>query len=60
MEVDTDGRAFDLTGQIANDEGTKAWASYRKGPVFEFDLKTNKAKTHLQGSQWGLCHFGCN
>jgi WD40 repeat protein len=50
MEDDTNGRAFDLTGQIANEEGTKAWASYRKGPGFlEFDLKTNKIKTLLQG-----------
>lgn len=50
MQDDIDGRAFELTGKIANADGTKAWASYRKGPGFlEFDLKTNKIKTLLDG-----------
>ena len=50
MTSDTDGRAFDLTGQITNDDGTKAWAIYRKGPGFlEFDLTTQKIKTRIDG-----------
>ena len=50
MTSDTDGRAFDLTGQITNSQGTKAWATYNKGPGFlEFDLRTLKIKTHIDG-----------
>jgi WD40 repeat protein len=50
MEADTQGRAFDLTGQVSNADGSKAWASYRKGPgLLEFDLATNKIKTLIGG-----------
>lgn len=50
MASDTLGRAFELSGQLANRDGTKAWAVYRKGPGFlEFDLKAQKIKTILGG-----------
>jgi len=50
MKADTQGRAFDLTGQVANSNGSKAWATYRKGPgLLEFDLATNKISTLIQG-----------
>ena len=50
MESDTRGRAFDLTGQVSKADGTKVWASYRKGPgLVEFDLATNKLKTLIGG-----------
>jgi WD40 repeat protein len=50
MKADTDGRAFQLTGQVANAAGTKLWASYEKGPgLLEFDLTNNKIKTLIQG-----------
>ena len=50
MESDTPGRAFDLSGQVSNADGSKAWASYSKGPgLLEFDLTTNKIKTLIGG-----------
>ena len=50
MKADTRGRAFDLTGQVTNSDGSKAWATYRKGPgLLEFDLATNKISTLIQG-----------
>jgi WD40 repeat protein len=50
MQADTRGRAFDLTGQVTNSNGSKAWATYRKGPgLLEFDLATNKITTLIQG-----------
>ena len=50
MKADTQGRAFDLTGQVTNSDGSKAWATYRKGPgLLEFDLATNKISTLIQG-----------
>jgi WD40 repeat protein len=50
MESDTRGRARDLTGQVSNADGSKTWASYRKGPgLLEFDLTTNKIKTLIGG-----------
>ena len=51
METDTEGRAFDLTGQVASSDGSKAWASYRKGPGFlEFDLLSNRIRTLIKGA----------
>jgi WD40 repeat protein len=50
FESDTRGRAFDLTGQVSNADGSKAWASYRKGPgLLEFDIATKKFKTLIGG-----------
>ncbi|HEV2834548.1 MAG TPA: family 20 glycosylhydrolase [Pyrinomonadaceae bacterium] len=50
MEADTPGRAFDTTGQASNADGSKAWATYRKGSaLLEFDRATNKIKTLLGG-----------
>jgi WD40 repeat protein len=50
FESDTPGRAFALSGQVTNADGSKAWASYSKGPgLLEFDLSTNKIKTLLNG-----------
>jgi WD40 repeat protein len=50
FESDTRGRAFDLTGQVSNLDGSKVWASYRKGPgLLEFDLSTKKLKTLIGG-----------
>ena len=50
MESDTPGRAFDLTGQVSNADGSKVWASYGKGPgLLEFDLSTNTIKTLIGG-----------
>lgn len=50
MEADTPGRAFDLTGQVVNADGSKAWASYSKGAgLLEFDLASNKIKTLIGG-----------
>lgn len=50
FEADTPGRAFDLTGQVANAAGSKVWASYSKGPgLLEFDLTTSKFKTLIGG-----------
>ena len=50
MKADTEGRAFDLSDQVASEDGSKAWATYRKGPGFlEFDLRTNKIKTLIRG-----------
>jgi WD40 repeat protein len=50
MESDTPGRAFGLNGAVSNAQGSKAWASYTKGPgLLEFDLSTNKIKTLLGG-----------
>jgi len=50
MESDTPGRAFELTGQVTSADGSKAWASYSKGPgLLEFDLTANKIKTLITG-----------
>lgn len=50
MHADTDGRAFDLTGQVSNADGSRAWASYRKGPgLLEFDLASTRIKTLIEG-----------
>lgn len=50
LESDTPGRAFDLTGQVSNADGSKAWASYRQGPgLLEFDLAAKKIKTLIGG-----------
>ena len=50
IESDTPGRAFDLTGQVSNADGSKVWASYSKGPgLLEFDLTTKKIKTLIGG-----------
>jgi WD40 repeat protein len=50
FESDTPGRAFDLTGQVSNRDGSKVWASYSKGPgLMEFDLTTKKIKTLIGG-----------
>lgn len=50
FESDTPGRAFDLSGQVINADGSKVWASYTKGPgLLEFDLTTNKIKTLIGG-----------
>jgi WD40 repeat protein len=47
---DTSGRAFDLTGQVASDDGARAWATYRKGPaLLEFTLASRKIKTLIGG-----------
>jgi WD40 repeat protein len=49
-QSDTEGRAFDLTGQVANADGSRIWASYSKGPgLLEFDLATNRIRTLIQG-----------
>ena len=50
LESDTRGRAFDLSGHVSNADGSKAWASYSKGPgLLEFDLTKNKIKTLISG-----------
>ena len=50
FEADSPGRAFALTGQVSNRDGSKVWASYSKGPgLIEFDLTTSKIKTLLGG-----------
>ena len=50
MEADTPGRAFALSGLASNARGSKAWATYRKGPsLLEFDLSAGKIKTLLGG-----------
>jgi WD40 repeat protein len=50
MNADTDGRAFDLTGQVTNVDGSQVWASYRKGPgLLEFDLVSRKIRTLIEG-----------
>jgi WD40 repeat protein len=50
MKADTRGRAFELTGQVTNSNGSKVWATYRKGPgLLEFDLASNKITTFIQG-----------
>jgi hypothetical protein len=50
MHADTDGRAFDLSGQVSNVVGSRVWASYRKGPgLLEFDLASNRIKTLIEG-----------
>jgi WD40 repeat protein len=50
FESDTAGRAFDLSGQVSNADGSRVWASYSKGPgLLEFDLTTNKIKTLIGG-----------
>jgi WD40 repeat protein len=49
-ETDTRGRAFDLTGQVTTPDGSRAWATYRKGPgLLEFDLVSNKIRTLIEG-----------
>ncbi|HEX6715839.1 MAG TPA: hypothetical protein VF088_01940 [Pyrinomonadaceae bacterium] len=50
MQADTEGRAFDLTGQVTNVDGSQVWASYRQGPgLLEFDLASKKIKTLIEG-----------
>ena len=50
MKSDTEGRAFELNGQVANANGSRIWTSYRKGPgLLEFDLTTNKIRTLIEG-----------
>lgn len=50
FESDTSGRAFDLTGQVTSADGTRAWATYRKGPgLLEFPLASRKIKTLIGG-----------
>ena len=50
MQADTEGRAFDLTGQVTNVDGSQVWASYRKGPgLLQFDLASKKIKTLMEG-----------
>lgn len=50
MQADTEGRAFDLTGQVTNVGGSQVWASYRMGPaLLEFDLASRKIRTLIQG-----------
>jgi WD40 repeat protein len=50
LDSDTPGRAFGLSGQVSNADGSKAWASYRQGPgLLEFDLKSSKIKTLISG-----------
>ena len=50
FESDGPGRAFGLSGQVSNADGSKAWASYRQGPgLMEFNLATKKIKTLIGG-----------
>ena len=50
FESDTPGRAFVLSGQVSNADGSKVWTSYGKGPgLLEFDLRSNKIKTLIGG-----------
>ena len=50
FKSDTSGRAFDLTGQVASDDGARAWATYRKGPaLLEFTFASRKIKTLIGG-----------
>ena len=49
MDKETNGRAYGVSGLVANVEGSKVWATYAKaGGLIEFDLVTGKTTSLLQ------------
>ena len=49
VDKEINGRAFEVSGHVANVEGSKVWATYAKaGGLIEFDLLTGKTTTLIQ------------